>query len=35
LWQVPSDIHGEYQVFVRLVADPFATDNSQPSTITL
>jgi hypothetical protein len=32
---VPSEIHGEYQVFVRLIADPFPTDNSQPSTISL
>jgi hypothetical protein len=35
LWQVPSGIHGEYQVYVRLAADPFATDNSQASTISL
>jgi hypothetical protein len=35
LWQVPSEIHGEYQVHVRLAINPFAADNNQPSTITL
>jgi hypothetical protein len=35
LWQVPSDLKGEFKVSVQLVANPFPTDNSQDSTIKL
>ena len=35
LMQTMEDLKGEFQVYVKLVADPFATDNSQPSKITL